>query len=53
MSVCLEDVLKGAGYDIKNNISDAMWLLSQESDWEELKEIAEEVVEEEGDNYEQ
>lgn len=51
MSVSLEDVLKNAGYDIKNSLEDATWLLSQESDWEYLKEIAEEIVDE-GENNE-
>lgn len=44
MSVSLSEVLEDAGYDIKNNVEDAIWLLSQRDEFEELYEIADEVV---------
>jgi hypothetical protein len=40
MSVSLSEVLTAAGYDIKNNIKDARWFLSQVSEFEELQESA-------------
>lgn len=40
MSVSLLEVLENAGFDVKNNIEDARWLLSQESDFDELIESA-------------
>lgn len=36
MSVSLLEVLENAGYDIKNNVDDARWLLSQQDEIEEL-----------------
>ena len=45
MSVSLEEVLESAGYDIKNSISDANWLLSRKDEWEEMIERAEELGE--------
>lgn len=36
MSVSLQEVLENAGYDIKNNVDDARWLLSQESELYDL-----------------
>lgn len=45
MSVSLEEVLEGAGYDIKNNLEDAIWLISKQDEFEELVEICEEIVE--------
>ena len=44
MSVSLQEVLESAGFDIKNNKDDALWLLGQQSDFEELCEQAEEVI---------
>lgn len=41
MSVSLYEILLHAGYDIKNDPNDAKWLLGQESEFEELLEIAE------------
>lgn len=41
MSVSLLEVLENAGYDIKNNIDDARWLLEQKEDFEVLCEEAE------------
>ena len=41
MSVSLLEVLENAGYDIKNNIDDARWLLGQKEDFEALYEEAE------------
>lgn len=41
MSVSLDEVLTAAGYDIRNNVEDAQWLLSQKDEFEELLEIAE------------
>lgn len=45
MSVSLLEVLENAGYDIKNNLNDANWLLSQKDDFDELYEEAEELNE--------
>lgn len=36
MSVSILEVLENAGYDIKNNVDDARWLLSQESEFYDL-----------------
>lgn len=44
MSVSLSEVLTAAGYDIKNNIEDARWFLSRVSEFEELQESAEDLV---------
>lgn len=41
MSVSLLEVLENAGYDIKNNIDDARWLLAQRDEFETLCEEAE------------
>ena len=46
MSVSLSEVLENAGYDIKNNVEDAKWLMSQSNEWEELYENAEDLVDE-------
>lgn len=46
MSVSLLEVLENAGYDIKNNVEDAKWLMSQSNEWEELHETAEDLVDE-------
>lgn len=43
MSVSLLEVLESAGYDIKNNVEDARWLLSQESEFNDLVEMAGEL----------
>ena len=40
MSVDLAEILKDAGYDIKNNIEDALWLLTQEYEFNNLLETA-------------
>ena len=45
MSVCLEDVLINAGYDIRHNTDDAYWLLSQAGEFEDLYAVAENLVE--------
>ena len=44
MSVDLAEILKDAGYDIKNNIEDAKWLLSQEAEFNDLLEAAEKLL---------
>lgn len=36
MSVSLSEVLENAGYDIKNNVDDARWLLGQEDEFYDL-----------------
>ena len=41
MSVSLIEVLERAGYDVKNNIDDARWLLGQQDEFEALCEEAE------------
>lgn len=43
MSVSLLEVLENAGYDIKNNVEDARWLLGKESEFNDLVEIAGEL----------
>lgn len=50
MSVSLIQVLADAGYDVKNNVEDAKWLLSKVSEWDELVEHAE-ALEELYDEY--
>ncbi len=47
MSVSLLEVLEGAGYDVLHNREDAEWLLSQEDEFEELCDEAEELIERE------
>ena len=49
MSVSLLEVLENAGYDIKNNVDDAIWLQSQKDEWEELYEKAVELEDEYND----
>lgn len=44
MSVSLLEVIEAAGYDISNN-DDAIWLLSKQSEFEQLIEQAEKVME--------
>lgn len=53
MSVSLLEVLEGAGYDVLHNREDAEWLLSQEDEFEELYDKAEEVVEREEEEEEE
>lgn len=43
MSVSLSEIIQSAGYDIKNNIEDARWLLGKESEFNDLVEIAGEL----------
>ena len=43
MSVSLYEIIRHAGYDIKNDINDARWLLAQKDEFEELLEIAEQT----------
>lgn len=43
MGVSLLDVLENAGYDIKNNVNDANWLLGKMDEFNELYEEAEEL----------
>lgn len=43
MSVSILEVLESAGYDIKNNVDDARWLLGQRDEFDELCEQAEEL----------
>lgn len=49
MSVSLDEVLTAAGYDIRNNVEDAQWLLAQRDEFEELCDIAEQT----SDDYEE
>lgn len=44
MSVSLLEVLENAGYDIKNNIEDARWFLSQQDEIEELCDMADLIL---------
>lgn len=50
MSVSLLEVLEGAGYDVLHNREDAEWLLSQESDFNELREEAQDFLDREEEN---
>jgi len=43
MSVSLLEVIEHSGYDLKK-YDDAMWLLSKQTEFEELIEAAEELV---------
>ena len=43
MSVSLDEIIRHAGYDIKNDVNDARWLLAQKDEFEELLEIAEQT----------
>ena len=52
MSVSLQEVLESAGYDIKNNTDDAIWLLSKQSEFEELVEECEDFVDNQEDEDE-
>lgn len=45
MSVSLLEVLENAGYDVKNNLDDAKWLLGQRDEFEALYEDAEHLDE--------
>lgn len=50
MSVSIDEVLCGAGFNIRENVEDAQWLLSQLDEWDQLAEIANDLVE--ADEYE-
>jgi len=43
MSVSILEVLENAGYDVKNNVEDARWLLGKESEFNDLVEMAGEL----------
>ena len=45
MSVSILEVLENAGYDVKNNLNDAKWLLGQVDEFEALCEDAEHLDE--------
>ena len=45
MSVSLLEVIEHGGYDL-NTLEDAYWLKSKSSEWEELLEKAEKLIEE-------
>lgn len=45
MSVSIEEVLRSAGFDVKNNVKDAGWLLSQMDEIGELCDEAESCIE--------
>ena len=49
MSVSILEVLENAGYDVKNNVEDARWLLSQEGEFYDLLERADRLVDEYSD----
>lgn len=44
MSVSIQEVIESAGYDL-NNVADALWLVSQVSQFEELIVNAEDLIE--------
>ena len=46
MSVSLDEILTAAGYDIRNNVEDAQWLLAQSDEFNELCDIADETIDE-------
>lgn len=46
MSVSITEVVEQAGYDPTNNVDDASWLVSQVTDFEDLKSKAEELLDE-------
>lgn len=52
MSVSLDEIIRHCGYDIKNDVNDARWLLAQRDEFEELLEIAEQTVDD-YDEYEE
>ena len=52
MSVSLDEIIRHGGYDIKNDVNDARWLLAQRDEFEELLEIAEQTVDD-YDEYEE
>lgn len=52
MSVSLYEIIRHGGYDIKNDVNDARWLLAQRDEFEELLEIAEQTVDD-YDEYEE
>ena len=45
MSVSLQEVIEAGGYDL-STAEDANWLLSKQSEFEELVEAAEKLIEE-------
>ena len=49
MSVSIQEVLEQAGYNIKGDIHDALWLLSQQDEFADLCEQAEDLIEESGE----
>ena len=49
MSVSLSEVLRGAGYDVENNVDDARWLLAQQDEFLELSSKAEALDDEYAD----
>lgn len=45
MSLSLQEVVEiYAGYDIKNNLDDAIWLVSKQDEFEELIEECEDMI---------
>ena len=44
MSVSISEVLEDAGFDIKNNKHDALWLLSQANEFDEMLDNAEDCI---------
>ena len=44
MSVSLEEVIEQAGYSITTSKEDAIWFLSQQDEFERLKELAEDTI---------
>lgn len=49
MGILLEEVIEAAGYNLQTK-EDAIWLLSKQSEFEELVEQANKVVEESEDD---
>ena len=46
MSVSLQEVIEAAGYNLTDSYEDAAWLLSKQSEFEQLLEKAEDLWEE-------
>lgn len=45
MSVWISDIVKEAGFDYKDDVEDAKWLLAQESEFEWMLEDAKDCIE--------
>lgn len=46
MSTTILEVIEAAGYDVRNNVDDAKWLLEQDDEYYSAQEAADDLVEE-------